>query len=32
MIQEAETIASIQHRDYSAEILHRAKLLAALTH
>jgi hypothetical protein len=30
MIQEAETIASNQHRDYSAEILHRAKLLATV--
>jgi hypothetical protein len=28
---EAETIAAKQHRDYSAEILHRAKLLATLT-
>ncbi len=32
MIDEAEIIASNQHRDYSAEILHRAKLLATLTH
>ena len=32
MIEEAETIASNQHRDYSAEILHRARLLATLTH
>jgi hypothetical protein len=31
MIEEAETIASNQHRDYSAEILHRAKLLATLS-
>jgi hypothetical protein len=30
MIQEAETIAWHQHRDYSAEILHRAKLLATV--
>ena len=30
MIEEAETIAWNQHRDYSAEILHRAKLLATL--
>lgn len=29
MIEEAETIASNQHRDYSAEILHRAKVLAS---
>jgi hypothetical protein len=32
MIEEAETIASNQHRDYSAEILHRAKLLASVAH
>jgi hypothetical protein len=30
MIEAAETIASNQHRDYSAEILHRAKLLATV--
>ena len=29
MIAEAETIARDQHRDYSAEILHRARVLAA---
>jgi hypothetical protein len=32
MIEEAETIASHQHHDYSAEILHRARLLAAVAH
>jgi hypothetical protein len=32
MIDEAETIAWDQHRDYSAEILHRAKLLATVAH
>ena len=32
MIQEAETIAWNQHRDYSAEILHRARLLATVGH
>jgi hypothetical protein len=32
MIEEAETIAEDQHRDYSAEILHRAKLLATVAH
>jgi hypothetical protein len=32
MIEEAETIASNQHRDYSAEILHRARLLATVAH
>jgi hypothetical protein len=32
MIEQAETIAWDQHRDYSAEILHRAKLLATVTH
>jgi hypothetical protein len=31
-IEEAETIARNQHRDYSAEILHRARLLAAVAH
>ena len=30
VIQEAETIAWNRHLDYSAEILHRAKLLATL--
>ena len=30
MIEEAETVAWNEHRDYSAEILHRAKLLATL--
>jgi hypothetical protein len=29
MIEEAETIASKQHRHYSTEILHRAKVLAS---
>jgi len=32
MIEEAETIASHRHHDYSAEILHRARLLAAVAH
>jgi hypothetical protein len=32
MIQEAETIAWNQHQDYSAEILHRARLLATVAH
>jgi hypothetical protein len=32
MIEEAETIASNEHRDYSAEILHRARLLATVGH
>jgi hypothetical protein len=32
IIEEAETIAWDQHRDYSAEILHRAKLLATVAH
>ena len=32
MIEQAETIAEDQHRDYSAEILHRAKLLALVAH
>jgi hypothetical protein len=32
MIEEAETIAWNQHRDYSAEILRRARLLAAVAH
>jgi hypothetical protein len=32
MIEEAETIASNQRHDYSAEILHRAKVLAAVAH
>jgi hypothetical protein len=32
MIEEAETIAWHQHHDYSAEILHRARLLAAVAH
>jgi hypothetical protein len=31
MIEEAETVAWNQHRDYSAEILHRARLLATVT-
>jgi hypothetical protein len=30
MIEEAETTAWHQHHDYSAEILHRARLLAAV--
>jgi hypothetical protein len=32
MIEEAETVASHGHHDYSAEILHRARLLAAVAH
>jgi hypothetical protein len=32
MIAEAETIASNRHLDDSAEILHRAKLLATVRH
>jgi hypothetical protein len=32
MIWEAETIAWNQHHDYSAEILHRARLLATVNH
>jgi hypothetical protein len=32
MIEEAESVAWNQHRDYSAEILHRARLLATLPH
>ena len=30
IIEEAETVAWKQHHDYSAEILHRAKLLATV--
>ena len=32
MLEEAESVARTQHRDYSAEILHRARLLAAVGH
>ena len=32
MIGEAETVAWDQHRDYSAEIPHRARLLASVAH
>ncbi len=32
MIAAAEAIASNQHRDYSVEILHRARLLATVSH
>jgi hypothetical protein len=32
MIEEAETIALNEHRDYSSEILHRARLLATVAH
>jgi hypothetical protein len=32
VLEEAETIALDQHHDESAEILHRAKVLAAVAH
>jgi hypothetical protein len=32
IIEEAESVALNQHRDYSAEILHRARLLATVAH